>query len=37
MFVVSGVLLIALAIFLERKRRGLLQRMRAAPTITPEA
>jgi uncharacterized membrane protein len=37
MFVVSGVLLIALAIFLERKRRGLLQRMRAAPNITPEA
>ncbi len=37
MFVISGVLLIALAVYLERKRRGLLQRMRGAPPLTPEA
>jgi uncharacterized membrane protein len=36
MFVVSGVLLIGLAIYLERKRRALLQRMREPSTLAPE-
>lgn len=35
MFVVGGVLLIALAIYLERKRRSFLRRMRETPASTP--